>query len=128
MFGWRGRLGLPLTSSDQVSESEFNRHTLDDVAVHASQMRLEDGVTDEATRERMSEDTERCVEFLATADVDTISNVCTTGRLAKGQGFEAEFEQRMGRRACESVDICWHSVYINRFHCRTYDDGPCGES
>lgn len=95
MYGWRGRLGLIITSSDGVSEPELNRYAPDGVAIHAARMHLEDGMTDAASLERMTEDTKHCAELLATADVDAIAYGCTTGSLLKGVGFEEEIEQRI---------------------------------
>jgi maleate isomerase len=95
MHGWSGRLGLIITSSDLVSEPEFNRYAPDGVAVHASRMLLKGGVTDAASLEQMSDDTERCAELLSTTDVDAIAYACTTGSLVKGLGFEETIERRI---------------------------------
>lgn len=95
MYGWRGRLGLIVTSSDRTSEGEYSRYTPEGVSVHTSRMLLEDGVADETTLERMTDDTERCAELLATTNVDVVAYSCTTGSLLKGAGFEEEIEQRI---------------------------------
>lgn len=95
MYGWRNRLGLIVTSSDRTSEGEYSRYTPDGVSVHTSRMLLEDGVADAATLERMSTDTERCAELLATTNVDVVAYSCTIGSMIKGAGFETEIEQRI---------------------------------
>lgn len=95
MYGWRNRLGLIVTSSDRTSEGEYYRYTPDGVSVHSSRMMLEGGVADEDTLRRMSEDTERCAELLATTDVDVVAYSCTIGSMIKGVGFEEEIEQRI---------------------------------
>jgi maleate isomerase len=95
MYGWRGQLGLIVTSSDGTSEAEYSRYSPDGISVQAARMLLEDGVADAATLEQMSQDTEACAARLATADVDVIAYACTAGSLIKGIGFEEEIERRI---------------------------------
>lgn len=95
MYGWKNRVGLIVTSSDRTSEGEYFQYTPDGVSVHPSRMLLEDGVADAETLERMSEDTERCAELLATTGVDVIAYSCTIGSMIKGVGFETEIERRI---------------------------------
>jgi maleate isomerase len=95
MLGWRGRLGLITTSSDCVSEQEFNQYAPDGVAVYGSRMLLEGGATNAEALAKMSDDTERCAERLGTLQPDVVAYVCTTGSLVKGPGFDRELEQRI---------------------------------
>lgn len=95
MYGWRNRLGLIVTSSDRTSEGEYFRHAPEGVSVHVSRMLLEEGVANANTLERMSEDTERCAELLATTDVDTVAYSCTIGSMIKGPEYGLEIEQRI---------------------------------
>ena len=88
-------MGLIVTSSDRTSEGEYFQYTPDGVSVHPSRMLLEGGVADEDTLKRMSEDTERCAELLATTDVDVVAYSCTIGSMIKGVGFETEIERRI---------------------------------
>lgn len=117
MFGWRGRIGLIVPSSNTTNEPEFQRAVPPGVSIHTARMRLED--TNPEALEVMAEDTERCGELLATADVDVVVYGCTTGSLVKGPGYDVEIEDRLEavtgvpavataaaiRRAFDALDI-----------------------
>jgi maleate isomerase len=93
MHGWRGRLGLIVPSSNTTNEPEFYRALPEGVSLHTARMRLEDADADNLVE--MAEEVERCVELLATADVDAIAYGCTTGSLVKGPGYDEEIEARI---------------------------------
>ena len=95
MYGWRGKLGVMVTSSDPTTEAELSRYLPDGVALHAARMHLPDGEANPRTLERMGDDVERCARLLATADVDVVTYQCTTGSLVKGPGYEDEIEDRI---------------------------------
>lgn len=95
MFGWRGRLGLIIPSSDGTCEAEFAEHLPEGVALHTSRIPLEDGVTDAASLARMNEGLDRSVELLETVDIDLIAYACTTGSLIEGVGYERMIEERI---------------------------------
>jgi maleate isomerase len=91
MYGYRGRLGLIVPSSNTTNEPEFWRGSPDGVSVHSARMTLE-SVTEEELVD-MAADVESCVEKLATADVDAIAFGCTTGSLVKGAGYDVEIQR-----------------------------------
>lgn len=93
MYGWRGRIGLIVPSSNTTNEPEFQRALPSCLSVHTARMRLED--TNAADLESMADDVERCGELLATADVDVVAYGCTTGSLVKGPGYDEEIEGRL---------------------------------
>lgn len=95
MYGWRGKLGVMLTSSDPTTEAEFSKHLPRGVSLHASRMHLEDGDVSPETLERMASDVERCARLLETVDVDVVAYNCTTGSLLKGPGYEEDIEERI---------------------------------
>lgn len=97
MYGYRGRLGLIVPSSNTTNESEFWRWTPDGVSVHTSRMKLE-GVN-ETELIAMADDVERCVDLLSTAAVDAIAFGCTTGSLVKGQGYDEEITSMITEEA-----------------------------
>jgi maleate isomerase len=97
MHGWRGRLGLIVPSSNTTNEPEFYRALPEGVSLHTARMRLTSANAGEL--ERMAEEVERCVELLATADVDVVAYGCTTGSLVKGPGYDEEIESRIERAA-----------------------------
>lgn len=99
MYGWRGKLGVMVTSSDPTTEAEYSRHLPDGVALHAARMLLEDGVVTPETLDRMADDAERCARLLKTTDVDVIAYACTTGSLLNGIGYEKDIERRIAEIA-----------------------------
>jgi maleate isomerase len=96
MYGWRGRLGLVVPSSNTTNEPEFARYLPAGVSLHTARMRLSD--TNAAELEAMADDVERCGDLLATADVDAVAYGCTTGSLVKGPGYDEEIESRLRDR------------------------------
>lgn len=97
MNGWRGRLGLIVPSSNTTNEPEFYRTLPEGVSLHTTRMRLEDA--DAENLVDMANEIERCVELLATADVDAVAYGCTTGSLVKGSGYDEEIESRIEAEA-----------------------------
>jgi maleate isomerase len=99
MYGWRGRLGIIVPSSDATSEPDYQRYTPEGVSVYGSRMLLEDGTVDLNSLEQMADDVERCAELLATVDVDVVAYSCTTGSLVKGPGYDEKIENRITEAA-----------------------------
>lgn len=99
MYGWRGRLGVIVPSSDATSEPDYQRYTPEGVSVYGSRMLLEDGSADADSLEQMADDVERCAELLSTVDVDVVAYSCTTGSLVKGPGYDEEIERRIAETA-----------------------------
>jgi maleate isomerase len=93
MYGWRGRLGLIVPSSNSTNEPEFARWLPDGVSLHTARMRLED--VDAESLGAMADEIERCADLLATADVDAVAYGCTTGSLVHGPGYDEEIEGRI---------------------------------
>jgi maleate isomerase len=93
MYGWRGRLGLIVPSSNSTNEPEFARWLPDGVSLHTARMHLE-GVDAESLG-AMADEVERCADLLATADVDAVAYGCTTGSLVHGPGYDEEIEGRI---------------------------------
>ncbi|WP_227377712.1 maleate cis-trans isomerase family protein [Haladaptatus halobius] len=90
MYGYRGRLGLIVPSSNTTNESEFWRWIPNGVSVHTARMQLED--VNEAQLVEMAADVETCISMLKTADVDAIAFGCTTGSLVKGKGYDEQIQ------------------------------------
>jgi len=93
MYGWRGRLGLVVPSSNSTNEPEFARWLPDGVSLHTARMRLED--VDAESLGAMADEVERCADLLATADVDAVAYGCTSGSLVHGPGYDEEIEARI---------------------------------
>lgn len=90
MYGWRGRLGLIIPSSNTTNEPEFYRHLPDGVSLHTARMYLRKSNAE--TLERMADEVDRCADLLATAEVDAVAYGCTTGSLVKGPGYDERIE------------------------------------
>lgn len=86
MYGYRGRIGLIVPSSNTTNEPEFYRWVPDGVSVHSARMQLAD-VTESALID-MADDVEDAVVRLETAGVDVIAFGCTTGSLVEGAGHD----------------------------------------
>lgn len=93
MYGWRGRIGLIVPSSNTTMEPDLYRSLPPGVSVHTSRMFLKD--TTPSALEEMTEEVERCAKRLRTADVDVVAYGCTTGSLLKGVGYDQEIEARI---------------------------------
>jgi maleate isomerase len=123
MYGWRGRIGLIVPSTNTVNEPDFYRHLPEGVSVHTARMRLdqEDHRENEdlSELERMTADADRAAELLSTASVDVLAYGCTSGSFMHGEGYgetlAAELESATGvpavttaaavRRALETLDV-----------------------
>jgi len=97
MYGWRGRLGLIIPSSNTTNEPEFYRHLPDGVSLHTARMHLRKANAE--TLERMADEVDRCADLLATAEVDAVAYGCTTGSLVKGAGYDERIEASIRERA-----------------------------
>lgn len=93
MYGWRGRIGLIVPSTNTVNEPDFYRHLPDGVSVHTARMRLdqedhrESG--DLSELEKMTANATRAADLLATASVDVVAYGCTSGSFIHGEGYGA---------------------------------------
>jgi maleate isomerase len=96
MYGYRGRLGLIVPSSNTTNEPEFAHWAPKGVSIHATRMHLED-VTPEDLID-MGDDVEDCADSLRTADVDAVAFGCTTGSLVKGKGYDEKIQARIEER------------------------------
>ncbi|WP_227356766.1 maleate cis-trans isomerase family protein [Haladaptatus salinisoli] len=97
MFGWRGRIGAVVPSSNTTVEGEFRRAVPDGASVHAARMPLEAVTVDEL--DAMADDAVGCAERLSHAKVDVVAYACTTGSLLHGPGFDGELEAALSEAA-----------------------------
>ena len=88
MYGWRGRIGLIVPSTNTVNEPDFYRHLPDGVSVHTARMRLDQESHKESgdlsELERMTAKADRAADLLATASVDVLAYGCTSGSFMHG--------------------------------------------
>ncbi len=95
MYGWRGRIGLIIPSSNTTMEPEFWRMAPEGVSVHTARMKLSAVTVEELVE--MEKDAVRAAQLLATADVDILVYGCTTGSLVKGPGYDREITEKLTR-------------------------------
>lgn len=93
MYGWRGRIGLIVPSSNTTNESEFWRWAPEGVSIHTTRMPLED--VDAEEQVSMAENVEEWARFCSHADPDVLAYGCTTGSLVHGAGYDEEIERRL---------------------------------
>jgi maleate isomerase len=86
MYGWRGRIGLIIPSSNTTMEPELYRIAPPGVSIHISRIPLKD-VTRDSLLE-MERHTLRAAMELLDANVDLVLYGCTSGSLIGGPGFD----------------------------------------
>lgn len=77
-YGYRGKVGLILPSTNTVIEPEFNQMAPKGVSIHSSRIMLL-GKASEESYHAMRDDTGRAAAELATAEPDVIAWGCTSG-------------------------------------------------
>jgi len=82
MYGWRGRIGLIVPSSNTTMEEELRRALPDGVSLHVARVKLRKVTVEEL--QRMEEYVEAAADTLADAGVGIIAYGCTTGSLVGG--------------------------------------------
>lgn len=93
MYGWRGRIGLIVPSSNTTMEMELHEALPEGVSLHTARMPLK-GVTEEELL-KMSALAVESAKLLKDADVDIILYGCTSGSFIGGENFENELEDRI---------------------------------
>lgn len=77
-YGYRGKIGLIVPSTNTVIEPEFNRMAPKGVSIHSGRIMLL-GKASEESYVKMGEETGRAAAELGTAEVDVIAWGCTSG-------------------------------------------------
>lgn len=87
MYGWRGRIGIILPSTNAVAESEFWEIKPKGVSLSVTRIKksLEDNID---SLRNMVKNVERAAEELSTAKVDLILFACTSGSFLGGVKWE----------------------------------------
>ncbi|MCU0594834.1 MAG: maleate cis-trans isomerase [Desulfobacterota bacterium] len=98
MYGWRGRIGLLVPSTNFTVEVEFQRAVPDGVSVHTARCMLRD-VQDEkdkvAAIAEMSREVARASREVACIKPKVIAWACTAGSFVKGMGYDQGLIQEM---------------------------------
>lgn len=93
MFGYRGRMGLIVPSSNTTMEMEFRSVLPEGVSLHVARIRLVNVTEGELTL--MEKDLEDAVTELTDAGVGIIVYGCTTGSLVKGVGYDIQLQKKI---------------------------------
>ncbi|RLF91843.1 maleate cis-trans isomerase, partial [Thermococci archaeon] len=88
MFGWRGRFGLIVPSSNTTMEMEFHKYIPEGVSLHTARMPLRNVNEEELTK--MATFAIDAAKLLADAGVELIAFGCTSGSFIGGKDFEKE--------------------------------------
>ncbi|MFA4700400.1 maleate cis-trans isomerase family protein [Pyrococcus kukulkanii] len=93
MFGWRGRFGLIVPSSNTTMEMEFHRYIPEGISLHTARMPLRNVNEEELTK--MATFATDAAKLLADAGVELIVFGCTSGSFIGGKDFEKEIEMKI---------------------------------
>ncbi len=93
MYGWRGRIGLIVPSSNTTMEEELRRALPDGVSLHVARVKLRKVTVEEL--QRMEEYVEAAADTLADAGVGIIAYGCTTGSLVGGVGYDEKIAKKI---------------------------------
>lgn len=95
MYGWRGRIGLIVPSSNTTMEMELHEALPKGVSLHTSRMPLREVTEEELIK--MSALAVESARLLRDAQVDLILYGCTSGSFIGGTDFEKEIEEKIER-------------------------------
>lgn len=94
MYGWKGRVGLIIPSTNSVNESEYAWMLPDGVSLHTSRMRRLGGHDADSLAE-MDEYKDRCAELLRTVEVDVVVYGCTVSGMLEGPRADHGLEDHL---------------------------------
>lgn len=107
MYGWRGRIGLIVPSTNTSMEAEFWRYAPRGVTIHSARMILRESTAEDLGR--MEGDVQRCVEELRDC-ANMLVYGCTAGGFVKGLGYEREVEEDLSRQSGLPAVSSLHAV------------------
>jgi len=93
MYGWRGRLGLIVPSSNTTMEMELHDYLPFGVSLHTARMPLRNVTEEELLK--MSALALESARLLKDADVELILYGCTSGSFIGGKDYEKELEAKI---------------------------------
>lgn len=98
MYGWRGKIGLIVPSSNTTCEMEFHRMAPEGVSVHTARV-FNPEVTQEEEKENamleMSAELLRAAKEVASVQPGVIIYACTTASFIKGPGYDKELGEKI---------------------------------
>ena len=101
MYGWRGRIGLLVPSTNYTVEMEFHRAIPEGVSVHTARCELRDTASTEADRVaailEMGKGVALAARRVAGVRPKVIAWACTAGSFMKGIGHDLELIEQVER-------------------------------
>ena len=98
MYGWRGRIGLIVPSSNTTCEEEFHLMAPEGVSIHTArafnpEVKAEE--EKEAAILQMNSEIVKAARELGSVEPAVIVYACTTGSFIKGPGYDREIGERI---------------------------------
>ncbi|ASA77834.1 aspartate/glutamate racemase family protein [Thermococcus sp. 5-4] len=93
MYGWRGRLGLIVPSSNTTMEMELHEALPDGVSLHTARVPLRNVTEEELVK--MNTLAVEAARLLRDASVEMILYGCTSGSFIGGKDYEKELESQI---------------------------------
>lgn len=93
MYGWRGRIGVLVPSTNFTVEPEFNWAVPEGVSVHAARCMLREVEREDEKVQAvidMGKDVVKAAKEVAAVKPKVIAWACTTGSFVKGVGYDKE--------------------------------------
>lgn len=98
MYGWRGRIGLIVPSTNTTCEMEFNKLIPEGVSIHTTRCFLPEDKTPEdriVSIMKMSEELLEAAKRISSVEPDILVWACTVGSFIKGKGYDAELIEKL---------------------------------
>jgi len=96
VHGWRGKIGLMFPAPGTAPEIEFHENAPEGIGVLTTRVPFEEVSVEGLTK--MGNYVDEAAALLASARVDLIVFICTTGSLIKGPGYDQEIIARLEKR------------------------------
>lgn len=93
MYGWRGRIGLIVPSTNTTCEMEFHKLIPEGVSIHTSRCFLPEDKTPEdriVSVIKMSEGLLEAAKRVSSVEPDIVVWACTVGSFIKGKGYDVD--------------------------------------
>ncbi|MBI4505174.1 MAG: aspartate/glutamate racemase family protein [Chloroflexi bacterium] len=98
MYGWRGKIGLLVPSTNTVMEGDFHRLAPEGLSVHTGRVRLADPNVSPESLAEMATWIDAAAHDVATCGVEVIVYGCTSGSFFRGVAWDEEVSTRVRRQ------------------------------
>lgn len=98
MYGWRGKIGVLVPSTNTTMEGDLHRLAPVGVSVHTGRVRLPGHEVSAGALAEMAERIDGAADDLATCGVGVIVYGCTSGSFFRGRSWDEELAARIARQ------------------------------